>query len=263
MSSMKSLFGFIYIFLNLLLLHPPVGAFTLTSTHDTFGGVGDIVGPGIYTNKQELFEMVLRDLAFTNSENFVVPFFNNGAGEPNVCAEYDVEPNPDGRFTNALPFNEKADMCLANIAGTNMHIGVIADGLMQGQIQFLILDKQHLLVSMDIAFDLGIGEKGIIRLPFYGTTDRVMIPYSLQTLLNMPGGTDQAGVHSSGTWISGRFGDFNNDGWIDGTLVSAGNIPLESPVFPGQPYAMIRHFVLDVPAAGYMVGKLNLMSAPD
>lgn len=232
-------------------------AFSLWSTADTWGATGEFIGPGIYTENQPLFEMVLKNLAFTNRSDFVVPFFNNADKLPNMCAEYDLDEHPDGQFSSGLKFNENADMCLANVAGTDMHIGVIRSGPLQGKIQFMVLNKKTLLVSMDIAFDLGIGEKGMVFMPFYGTTDRVQIPLSLQTQLNMPGGSDQAGRYKSGDWLQGRLGDADEDGLIDGTLVSVGNIPLESPVFPGQPYAMIRHFELDVPAAGYILGDVQ------
>jgi len=232
-------------------------AFSLWSTRDTFRGTGEFIGPGTYDKEQVLFEMIFRDVAFTDTSSFKIPYFNNAQQEPNVCGEYDVDESPDGRLSNGLAINEKADMCLANIAGTNMHIAVVGGGELQGQIECLILDQRQLLVSMDIAFDLGIGEKGVIRMPFYGSTDKVKIPYSLQTQLGMPGGSDRAGRYDSGMWLEGQLGDFDDDGWIDGTLVSAGNIPLESPVFPGQPYAMIRHFELDIPVGGYEFGNIK------
>lgn len=234
-----------------------VYSFSLISTKDNLNGTGEIIGPGKYEKKQVLFEMVLNGISFTNRTDFVVPFFNNAEAEPNVCAESDFGDRPDGRLSNGVAFNENADMCLANIAGTDMHIAVVKSGPLQGQVQSMILDEQSLLVSMDIAFDLGIGDKGVVAMPFYGSTNKVMIPYSLQTQLDMPGGTDRAGVMNSGTWLHGRLGDLDKDGWIDGTLVSAGNIPLESPVFPGQPYAMIRHFELDIPVRGYELGNVE------
>lgn len=236
-------------------LHNAV-AFTLTSSQDTFNGTGKFLGPGSFKGDQALFEMQLKNLAFTNSSDFIVPYLNNSSQLPNVCAEYDIEEKPDGKLSDGTAFNENADMCLANIAGTDMHIAVVNRGALQGQIHCLILADSEILVTMNIAFDLGIGDKGVIHMPFYGTTGKVEIPYSLQTQLGMPGGTDSAGAHASGTWLQGRVGDFDEDSFIDGTLVSVGNIPLDSPVFPGQPYAMVRHFVLDIPLQGYWMGNV-------
>lgn len=242
-----------------LLLSLPMGvqAFSLWSTLDTHMGPGKFIGPGKYSADQELFEMVLSNIAFTTKEEFLIPFYNNGEHTPNVCGELDLDDKPDGKLSNGLEINENADMCLANIAGTDMHIGVTQGGPLQGQLHFSILDNQEIIVAMDIAFDLGIGEKGVIKMPFYGSTDKVQIPQSIQTQLDIPGGTDSAGEYTSGSWIEGKVGDFDNDGWLDGTLVSAGNIPLDSPVFPGQPYAMIRHFELDIPAGGFVLGDVK------
>ncbi len=234
-----------------------VNASSLWSTLDTHGGTGKFLGPGRFKAEQELFEMVLKNVAFTNKTDFLVPFYNNGKSLPNICGELDLDEKADGRLSSSLEINENADMCLANIAGTDMLIAVIDNGPLQGQIHFMILDNQEILVAMDIAFDLGIGDKGVIKMPFYGSTNQVMIPYSIQTHLGIPGGTDSAGNHLSGTWLKGRVGDFDEDGWLDGTLVSAGNIPLDSPVFPGQPYAMIRHFEMDIPYGGYVLGNVK------
>ncbi len=201
--------------------------------------------------------MVLRNLLFSTTSDLLIPFQNNGGDEPNVCGEYGAADSVDGKLSSGLFINENIDMCLARIADTNMLIAVVKDNDLQGQAHFSIVDSNQLIVSMDIAFDLGIGDKGVIKMHFSGTTDEVVIPYSLQTQLNILGGTDSAGIHASGTRLNGRLGDFDNDGWLDGTLVSVGNIPLDSPVFPGQPYAMVRHFVLDVPVDGHYLGNVK------
>lgn len=234
-----------------------LNAFNLRSTQDTFNGTGKFLGPGPYIVEQDLFEMHLKKLSFSNTSDFTMPFENNGDALPNICAEYDVDEKPDGLLSSGLVLNENADMCLANVAGTDMLIALVQRDPLQGQAKFMIFDHKELLVSMDIAFDLGIGSKGIVYMPFYGRSGRVRIPYSLQTQVGMPGGTDRAGKHASGGWLQGRFGDFDSDGFLDGTLVSVGNIPLESPVFPGQPYAMIRHFVLDIPVGGSVLGNVS------
>ena len=80
------------------------------------------------------------------------------------------------------------------------------------------------------------------------------MPASLQTESGGKG-VDQAGKLASGTTIAGRVGDFNHDGYIGGTLVAVGVMPLTSPIYPGQPFAMIRNFATDIPVDGAVVGS--------
>ncbi len=256
-------YRFRYMVVMLLSLGGESHAFSLWSTHQTFGGTGEFLGPGLYDAPQPLFEMVLKNLLFHTQTDFIVPFYNNGKALPNICGEMDSEAQADGSLSNGQRINENADMCLANVAGTDMVIAVVEEGVHGGRQNFLILEDGNILVSMDIAFDLGIGEKGVIRMPFYGTTGRVSIPLSLQTRLDIPGGANRAGKYASGDVLEGRLGDADGDGWLDGTMVAVGNIPLESPVFPGQPYAMIRHFEMDIPVGGYVLGDVKAIHSQD
>ena len=59
----------------------------------------------------------------------------------------------------------------------------------------------------------------------------------------------------TGETLSGRVGDFNGDGFIDGTLVAVGVMPLTSPVYPGQPFAMSRNFETDILIDGAVYGS--------
>ena len=254
------LVSFIKIFLafNVYLVTFPANAFTLWSQADTFMGTGKMYGPGSYDADQELFSMVLKNLAFTDSKQFVMPFYNNGALEPNTCSETEMSDTFDGKLSNSQLINENADMCSMTIAGTDMLVAVISNGPLNGQQHYTRLDNGDIEVKMDLALDLNIGEKGVIKLAFFGTTGSLKVPLSLQTQNNNEG-IDYAGKYKSGTQLSGRIGDFNNDGWIDGTLVAVGNIPLDSPVFPGQPYAMHRHFELNIPVEGFAFGNVKAL----
>lgn len=228
----------------------------LWSTSESFLGTGEFYGPGAYITYQDLFEIELSNLAFVTKLVFVTPFYNNGPDEPNNCAEKQMSDKPDGRLSNGLLINENADMCIAVIAGTEMMFAVIQGGPHQGQQINVTLDTGDIVMTMDLALDLGIGEKGVVKLPFYGTTDSVVVPKSLQTQVNEIG-IDQAGPFPSGTTLTGRIGDFNGDGWIDGTLVAVGNIPLDSPIYPGQPYAMHRNFETNIPIKGLSYGNVK------
>lgn len=231
-------------------------AFTLWSTHDLASGPGEFHGPGSFDKDQVLFEMIIRNIAFYGPANAVVPFYNNGALEPNICGDGNSVEAASGVLSGGEKINENIDMCLATIADTDMVIATIGGGGLQGQQIVMFEDDGSLSVAMDIALDLGIGSDGVIKMPFWGTTGQLEIPLSLQAQLGIPGGIDRAGILKSGSILKGKLGDADSDGWLDGTLVAAGNMPLDSPVFPGQPYAMIRHFEIDLEASGSKLGDI-------
>jgi len=229
---------------------------TLYSTKETFLGPGKFFGPGANTVEQEIFEVVIRNMVFVSEVDFVTPFLNNGSKEPNVRGEKESSGSVDGKLSNGRFINENVDLGIMIIAGARLLPAVIDGGPYQGQQLSVTLSNGDIVMTMDFALDLGIGEKGVIKLPFYGTTGSRVVPNSLQTS-NEGRGVDQAGSLASGTVIIGRIGDFNHDGWIDGTLVAAGNIPLDSPIYPGQPYALYRNFETDIPIEGALFGGIS------
>lgn len=242
---------------SLLVGNTAYGA-TLWSNSESFLGAGKFYGPGAYVADQDLFEIVINNLSFTTKVDFVTPFYNNGPEEPNTCSDREFSDSPDGKLSNGLLINENADMCLAVIAATEMMFAVIEGGPHQGQQLNVTLDNGDIVMTMDLALDLGIGEKGVVKLPFYGTTGSVTVPQSLQTQMGDKG-VDQAGKFVSRTILTGRIGDFNHDGWIDGTLVAVGNMPLSSPIYPGQPYAMHRNFETNIPISGQVFGNVKAL----
>lgn len=236
---------------------PLVQAAKLWSNSETFLGPGEFHGPGAFPVVQPMFEiMELKNLAFFTDVDFVTPFVNNGAAEPNNCAEKESRGEIDGRLSNGIRINENADICSAVIAGTRVLVAVIEGGPHGGQQYNVTLSDGNIVMTMDLALDLGIGDKGVVKLPFYGTTGKLEIPRSLQTMLGEKG-VDQAGKYISGTTLEGRIGDFNRDGWIDGTLVAVGTMPLDSPIYPGQPYAMHRNFETNIPIQGTLYGNVK------
>lgn len=243
--------------LSLQLASQPAAAAKLWSTSETFLGSGEFYGPGSFTARQPLFEIELNNLSFFTDVDFVTPFANNGAAEPNTCGEKEFKGEIDGKLSDGTRINENADICSTTIAGTRMLIGVIEGGPHMGQQYNVTMDDGNIVMTMDLGLDLGIGAKGVVRLPFYGTTSELEVPKSLQSLKGEKGGVDQAGKFPSGTKLSGRIGDFNNDGWIDGTLVAVGNMPLDSPIYPGQPYAMHRNFETNIPIKGVLYGNIK------
>lgn len=236
---------------------PVCQAATLWSVPQSYQGTGLFFGPGAYPVPTPLFPAMIRNLGFTSDRDFVTPFWNNGAEAPNVQAEADFPP-VDGRLSDGSKINENADLGTFTLAGARFLPAVADGGEFHGQQLAVTMADGNLVMSMDLALDLGIGPKGLVRMPFYGTTGTVTVPAPL-TRGQAPGAgpvaTGTAGRLRSGETLSGRVGDFNGDGFIDGTLVAVGVMPLNSPVYPGQPWAMSRNFETDIPLAGAVLGS--------
>jgi hypothetical protein len=227
------------------------------STKDSFMGAGEFFGPGPLADSP-IFDVVIRNIGFTAPNHYVTPFRNNGGAEPNVCAESELGRTPTGYLSDGVTaINENVDVCSFKLNGTGVFMGIIDGGLHEGQQVAVTLEGKNgptMIMTMDFAIDLGVGKAGIIRIPFYGTTGEVTVPYSLQTQMGFEGGMDRAGSLKPGAKLQGRIGDFNGDGLLDGAIVVAGNIPLDSIFMPGAPYALTRYFETDVPYSGITVG---------
>jgi hypothetical protein len=244
----------------------PVQAATLWSVDESHLGTGWFYGPGAYMVPTPLFPVMIRHLAFTSDRDFVTPFWNNGAEAPNLMAEADFPP-VDGALSDGTRINENVDLGTFTLAGTRFMPAVVQGGGLVGQQLAVTMRDGNLVMVMDLALDLGIGPRGIIRMPFYGTTGTLTVPDPL------PGSTGpappaQAGPIASGQTVSGRIGDFNGDGYIDGTLVAVGVMPPSSPIYPGQPWVMARNFETDVPIDGVLSGSARVVNraygrAPD
>ncbi len=225
----------------------------LWSVAGSYLGTGYFFGPGAYMTPTPLFPVMIRNMAFTTPLNFVTPFWNNGAEEPNVKSEKDFPP-VDGLLSDGSKINENVDLGTFTLAGVRFLPAIGEGGEYAGQQQAMTQADGNVEMVMDLVLDLGIGPKGIIRIPFHGTTGSLTIP-SPQTTAQGVAGANQAGPLKTGETISGRVGDFNGDGFIDGTLVAVGVMPLSSPVYPGQPFAMSRNFETDIPIDGAVYGS--------
>ncbi|HEU5134142.1 MAG TPA: hypothetical protein VFU13_03260 [Steroidobacteraceae bacterium] len=243
---------------QLLLASVPAGAYTLWSTDKTYLGTGEFHGPGTNMDNGPLFATIIREMSFVNTLDFVTPFVNNGAAEPNICGEKEMTGPVDGKLSDGSEINENVETCAAMVAGTRLLPAVVAGGPHLGQQTSVTLDSGDVVMTMDFAIDLGAGAKNVIKVPFYGSTGEIVVPHSLQTQRGDIG-VDQAGIHKSGTRLRGRIGDFNKDGWIDGTIVAAGNMPLDSPFYPGQPYVIVRYFETDIPIRGELSSNIKAM----
>ncbi|MFN9480727.1 MAG: hypothetical protein ACK6C0_15115 [Betaproteobacteria bacterium] len=230
-------------------------AFTVFSDSKSLGGPGVFYGPGKLP-QVPIFDVTIRNVTFAEAGVFVTPYVNNGAQGPFTSGQLAVQKTPNGFLSdNATTINVNADTGPFDLNGMTMLTG-IAGGSAHGGEQLSVMYNGTMIMTMDMGLDMGIGEAGVMKVPFYGTTGEVTVPLSLQTQMGVPGGIDRAGPIASGTKMSGRIGDADGDGFIDGSLVVAGNMPLTSIFMPGAPYLLIRNFQTDMPVDGQIVGTL-------
>ncbi|MCE2970776.1 MAG: hypothetical protein LW847_11265 [Burkholderiales bacterium] len=234
-------------------------AVTLWSDERVEGGAGVFFGPGNWMQVEPLFPVVIRHMGFISEADFVTPFKNNGERGPKTLGEAQLGLK-DGKTSDGGLINHNVDTGVFVVAGTKMLPAVVrADGKFGGSQAAVSIRDGNVTMVMDLTLDLGIGPRGIVKMPFYGTTGTVVVPPSAQTQGGGQG-VDRAGPIASGTTIAGRVGDFNGDGYIDGTLVAAGTMPPNSPIYPGQPWVMVRNFATDIAIDGRPFGayRLNL-----
>jgi hypothetical protein len=233
---------------------PAAWASNLWSTPQSYLGTGYFFGPGAYMAPTPLFPVMIRNMGFVTPQNFVTPFWNNGGESPNVAAEKDFPP-VDGLLSDGSKINENVDLGTFTLAGTRFLPAVAEGGEYMGQQMAMTEADGNVVMVMDLLLDLGIGPKGVVRIPFRGTTGTVTVPAPLQNPQSASTGPQQAGPIKTGETLSGRIGDFNGDGYIDGTLVAVGVMPLSSPIYPGLPFAMARNFETDIPINGAVFGS--------
>lgn len=237
--------------LALLLASSSASAFTLWSVDDSELGAGYFYGPGSYPIPSPMMPLMIRNVAFTSDRDFVVPYWNNGGEAPNSAAELDFPPL-DGRLSDGTPINENFDFGTFVLAGTRFMPAVGEGGALSGQSLSVTMADGNIVMIFELTLDLGIGTRGIIRMPLYATTSSLTVPEPLEQAAYAP---RRAGPFKSGESLSGRVGDFNNDGFIDGIIVAVGVMPIDSPIYPGQPWALEKRFETDVPIAGATWGS--------
>lgn len=241
--------------LSSALAGPPTGAATMYSTRHSYMGPGTFWGPGSVEESQ-LFDLVIHNVGLSSRFSGVTPFQNNGADAPNICGERESGRPPSGLLSDGTTrLNEAFDACAFELGGQRVLVGAVDGGPHAGRQSLTILSDGTMIVALDFAFDFGEAG-GVTHVPLYGTTGEVSVPASLQTQAGLGGGVDRAGKQAAGTKLRGRLGDFDGDGMLDGALVFAGTLPLDSGFMPGAPYAFLRYFVTDMPYGGKTLGKL-------
>lgn len=143
-------------------------------------------------------------------------------------------------------------------AGKVFWLYAVAGGPNEGQERYRFDADYNMVWTVDLGLDPGFPE-GIVRVNgFQLTTGTRKVPTSLQTARGLPGGYDKAGSLPSGTMLIGRVGDFDADGFIDGTIVATANVPLQADLLPGAPVANARGFRTDIPIPPLFALELTL-----
>lgn len=134
----------------------------------------------------------------------------------------------------------------------------VAGGPNEGQERYRFDADYNMVWTVDLGLDPGFPE-GIVRVNgFELTTGTRKVPVSLQTAAGQPGGYDKAGSLASGTMLVGRVGDFDTDGFLDGTIVATANVPMQADLLPGAPVGNLRGFSTDIAIAPLFALELTL-----
>jgi hypothetical protein len=131
--------------------------------------------------------------------------------------------------------------------GKTFWLYAVAGGPNGGREHYRFDADYNMVWTVDIGLDPGFAE-GIVRVNgFQLTTGTRQVPLSLQSAVGQPGGYDKAGSFASGAKLVGRVGDFDADGFMDGTIVATANVPMQADLLPGAPVANRRGFRTDIP----------------
>ena len=209
------------------------------------GGV--FYGPGNMPNSR-LPQGSLGNISLDKSLNGRTQYFNNGPDEPNISSEVKMQGSADGLLSNGTPFNEFVDGGIAEVGlGAMRFLTVIAgNGPNKGTESYSLTQSYDWLLVTDLALDPGFAKGVVISNDLHITTGVVYAPYSLQSNLGEQGGMNTAGSLPSGAPIIGRLGDYNYDGYLDGKIIGASNLPMDHMLLPGAPVVQERDFSSDI-----------------
>lgn len=207
---------------------------------------GTMYGPG---------NLGIHDINGGTLENFIVTapltgtiaFLNNDADLPNVYAEANHTGPIDGRLSDGTKINENVNAAFVikvNEPETQepveLFISSISEEIVEPDTHGNLVFKLH------AAFDTGFAED-VVKMPVQFITGAVEVPISEKSRRGLATGHDQAGPFPAGTTHIGRLGDMDQDGYLDGVFMLAGNTPYELIIVEGDPVLIVRPFRSDIP----------------
>jgi len=219
---------------------------------------GHFFGPGPIVPDTALPDGSIRGISFDLDKLEGVAAFATGGklltdGKTIANANIDVGALEIGGKQDALKGENKG-----KTEGKTFWLYAVAGGPNQGRERYRFDANYNMVWTVDIGLDPGFPE-GIVRVNgFELTTGIRKVPTSLQTAAKQPGGYDKAGSLASGTQIVGRVGDFDADGFMDGTLVATANVPMQADLLPGAPVANQRGFKTDIRIGPLFAMELTL-----
>jgi len=207
---------------------------------------GKFYGPGDLGD-HDIHDGSLENFIVTAPMTGLVPFLNNGADEPNVVAEAMHYGPVDGVLSDGTKINENVNAAFVleveepeTKMPVKLFVGSVSEEIVQPD------DNDNLTFNLHAAFDSGFA-KDALQLPVQFITGAVEVPVSEKNKRGLSGGHDHAGTMSAGTVYIGRLGDFDQDGFMDGVFVLAGNTPYELLIAEGDPVLIVRPFKSDIP----------------
>ena len=209
-------------------------------------------------------EGLLGSIEFDQPLSGATTFFNNGPEPPNVPGGVETDGVTDGKMSDGTPFNEHVWGGIAEVGRGAMRFMVVValEGPHKGRELYELQPDWSWTVSTDLALDPGFAEGIVVSRDIKITTGLRWVTPSLQTQQGIPDGLDRAGSLPSGVALVGRLGDYDGDGWLDGMLVGASNVPLGHMFTPGAPVVQTRIFSSDIHIAPLDAALLTVGSIP-
>ena len=207
---------------------------------------GHFFGPGPIVPDTALPDGSIRNISFDLAKLEGVAAFGEGGkilsdGKTVSNANIDAGALEIGGKQSELKSGAKA-----KTEGKTFWLYAVAGGPNGGRETYRFDANYNMVWTVDIGLDPGFAE-GILRVNgFELTTGIRKVPLSMQSAAGKPGGYDKAGSFKSGSLLVGRVGDFDADGFMDGTIVASANVPMQADLLPGAPVANKRGFKTDV-----------------
>lgn len=223
-------------------------AYSLWSTNDRRDGTGEL---HLTRESAKLGELRVRNLLLVGPSAWVIPFNNNGAAAPNVCAAPKASTDPQ-----APRVNENVDSCPTVLRDGELSMLVVDGGRHQGHQLATISPSGEIAMSADIV--LRLADRPAARVSLFATSAETDVPPQLRA---------QAGeVARRLPWMAagpgklrGRIGDFDGNGWVDGTVIAIGTLPEGAESSATLQYLLIRHFETDLPVTGVLSGDVKAL----
>lgn len=191
-------------------------------------------------------------IALDHRLNGETPYFNNKEQPPNIKSGAEAGGSNgwrSGNMSNNTPFNEYMDGGIVNVGhGALRLLNVVTrHGPNHGKQLYQLTPECNWQITTDLALDPGFAEGIMVTENLNISTGTVWTPLSVQTQMDFPGGIDAAGSLPSGVPLVGKLGDYNFDGFLDGTVVGVANIPIDHIFYPGAAVAQSRNFSSSIP----------------